>query len=100
MNIYVGNLNYTVTETELQDLFQSYGTVSSVKIIRDHQSGRAKGYAFVDMEQETEGHTAIENLNQKEAFGRTLKVSQAKEKTNFGTNNNFSHSYSRRNDSE
>ncbi|MFC2114725.1 RNA recognition motif domain-containing protein, partial [Bacteroidota bacterium] len=87
-------------ENELQDLFQSYGTVSSVKIIRDHQSGRAKGYAFVDMEEETEGLTAIENLNQKEAFGRTLKVSQAKEKTNFGTNNNFSHSYARREDSE
>ncbi|MBC8342832.1 MAG: RNA-binding protein [Bacteroidetes bacterium] len=80
MNIYVGNLNYAVTEEELQEVFQEYGSVSSVKIIRDQHSGRAKGFAFVSMDDDSEANNAIEKLNQTEIFGRTLKVSQAKDR--------------------
>ena len=79
MNIYVGNLNYNVTEEELQEVFSEFGSVASVKIIKDQHTGRAKGFAFIGMDQEEDGKNAIEKLNQTEIFGRTIKVSQAKD---------------------
>jgi RNA recognition motif-containing protein len=79
MNIYVGNLSYNASEEELQDVFQEFGQVSSVKIIRDRDTGRAKGFAFITMDNDQEGQNAIENLNQAEVFGRSIKVSEAKE---------------------
>ena len=63
MNIYVGNLNYRVQEEDVKDVFETYGNVSSVKLISDRVTGRAKGFGFVEMENEQEALDAIENLD-------------------------------------
>lgn len=78
MNIYVGNLNYNLSEEELQGIFEEYGAVSSVKIIKDRETGRAKGFGFVEMEDDSEGQNAIDELNGVEIQGRAMKVNQAK----------------------
>ena len=78
MNIYVGNLSYDLTEDELQGLFEEYGAVSSVKIIKDRETGRAKGFGFVEMENDDEAVTAIESLNEKEINGRKILVNEAR----------------------
>jgi len=78
MNIYVGNLSYNLSEDELQGLFEEYGAVSSVKIIKDRETGRAKGFGFVEMEDDNEGQNAINELNGVELQGRAIKVNEAK----------------------
>ena len=80
MNIYVGNLNYSIEEGELQKVFETYGQVDSVKIVRDRQSGKARGYAFIDMPNEEEGKKAISGLNQQEISGRRIKVNDANQR--------------------
>jgi RNA recognition motif-containing protein len=80
MNIYVGNLQYGVTEDELKELFEEFGEVMSVKIITDKYSGRSKGYGFVEMSNNNEAKKAIENLNEKELRGRNIRVNQARER--------------------
>jgi len=77
MNLYVGNLNFNLTEEELSQIFEEYGTVTSVKIIIDKYSGRSKGFGFVEMENDNDGELAMENLNGKEISGRALKVNKA-----------------------
>ena len=81
MNIYVGNLSYNLTEEELSELFSQFGEVTSVKIIKDQMTGRAKGFGFVEMSSDEEGTEAIEKLDGFEAQGRNLKVNQAKPRT-------------------
>jgi len=81
MNIYVGNLSYRLDETELKKLFEEYGEVYSVKIISDKYSGKSKGFAFVEMNTEKDGQTAIDELNGKEIDGRQLKVNEARERS-------------------
>lgn len=78
MNIYVGNLSYDVTQDELSDLFGEFGEVSSAKIIEDRDTGRPKGFAFVEMPNQEEAETAIASLNEKELKGREIKVNQAR----------------------
>ena len=78
MNIYVGNLPYSISESELETLFTEYGSVKSVKIIMDRDSGRSKGFGFVEMDESVEGQEAIRNLDSKEVSGRNLKVNEAK----------------------
>ncbi len=78
MNIYVGNLNYTVDEKNLSDVFEGYGTVESVKIIQDRISGRSKGFGFIEMPNNEEGKNAIDQLNQSEFMGRKLVANEAK----------------------
>ena len=78
MNIYVGNLSYDVTETELKNLFAEFGEVTSAKIIEDRDTGRPKGFAFVEMANQAEGEAAIAALNEKELKGREIKVNQAR----------------------
>ena len=78
MNIYIGNLSYKVKEDDLQKVFEEYGTVVSAKIIMDKFSGRSKGFAFVEMENEDEGKLAIEELNGVELNGRQIIVNVAK----------------------
>ncbi len=78
MNIYVGNLNYNLEEAELQDLFGQFGEVVSVKIIKDRDTGRAKGFGFVEMADDQEGSEAIERLDGFEVQGRNMKVNEAK----------------------
>lgn len=80
MNIYVGNLPYKATEDELRDMFGSFGDVNSVRIITDHESGRSKGFAFVEMANDEQARAAIEELNGAEFIGRPLTVNEAKPK--------------------
>ena len=78
MNIYVGNLSYSMTENELNSLFVEFGEVSSAKIIIDRGSGRSKGFGFVEMPNQEEAQTAINELNEKEVDGRNLRVNEAR----------------------
>ena len=76
--LYVGNLSYTTTENELEELFAQVGTVVETTIIFDRDSGRSKGFGFVEMEDETVAQAAIEKFNGTELGGRTIKVAEAK----------------------
>lgn len=78
MNIYVGNLNYNLKEDELQQLFGQYGEVTSVKIITDKFTGRAKGFGFVEMEDDEAAEKAIQELDGTEVTGRNIKVNKAR----------------------
>lgn len=99
MNIFVSNINYATQEHELQDLFSEFGEVSSAKIITDKETGRSRGFGFVEMGNE-EGKQAVEVLNQKEFNGKTLNVSEAKpreEKPRRSFDNNRSGGYGNNN---
>ncbi len=78
MNIYVGNLPFGTGEADLRSEFEAYGRVTSVKIITDRETGRPRGFAFVEMENESEGRAAIEGLDNKEIGGRAVKVDEAR----------------------
>lgn len=78
MNIYVGNLSYGMSEDELREAFSAHGEVSSVKILMDRETGRSRGFGFVEMPNQSEGETAISQLNGKEVAGRTLRVNEAR----------------------
>ena len=78
MNIYVGNLSYQMTEDELRTAFETYGEVSAVRIIQDHNTGRSKGFGFVEMPNNENAKTAITGLDGKEISGRTVRVNEAK----------------------
>ena len=80
MNMYVSNLSFHATDDNLRELFEKFGTVSSVRIITDRESGRSRGFAFVEMSSEKEAREAIQGLNNKEIEGRAMSVSVAKEK--------------------
>ncbi len=88
MNIYVGNLNYGIKEDGLRKIFEDFGEVSSAKIITDRETGRSKGFGFVEMTNDDEANSAIESLNGKEIDGRSINVSQARpRKENFSDQN-------------
>jgi RNA recognition motif-containing protein len=78
MNIYVGNLSYSMSEDELRDAFAAHGEVSSVKILSDRETGRSRGFGFVEMPNASEGEKAIAQLNGKEVGGRALRVNEAR----------------------
>ena len=80
MNIYVGNLPYKAAESELKEMFGSFGEVTSVRIITDHESGRSKGFAFCEMANDEQAKAAIEELNGVEFMGRPLTVNEARPK--------------------
>ncbi|MGB0371615.1 MAG: RNA recognition motif domain-containing protein, partial [Opitutales bacterium] len=80
MDIYVGNLPYDLEESELEQAFGAYGTVDSVKIIKDFETGRSKGFAFVVMSNDDEANEAINNLSGAELAGRPMKVNAARPK--------------------
>ncbi|HYX08310.1 MAG TPA: RNA-binding protein [Bacteroidales bacterium] len=80
MSIYVGNIAYSMKESELEKLFQEFGNVVSAKIISDKMSGRSKGYGFVELDDEADEEAAITSLNGKEINGRNLKVNKANQK--------------------
>ena len=80
MNIYIGNLNYRVREEVLRHVLEEYGVVDSVKIIIDRETGRSKGFAFVEMPNNAEGQKAIEELNEAEYEGRQMVVKEARPK--------------------
>jgi RNA recognition motif-containing protein len=85
MSIYVGNLSYQVTEDDLKRAFAEYGTVSRVQLPTDRETGRPRGFAFVEMEKETEEAAAIEALDGAEWMGRDLRVNKAKPKEERGS---------------
>ncbi len=80
MNIYVGNLNFRVKEPQLQEVFAAFGEVTLVKVIRNKETGRSKGFAFVEMSNDEQALTAIETLSNSEFEGRRMIVSQARPK--------------------
>ncbi|MBF0651778.1 RNA-binding protein [Dysgonomonas sp. GY75] len=81
MNIYVSSLNFSTTSESLQKLFAAYGEVESTKIITDRESGRSRGFGFVEMPNDTEGQNAISGLHDTDFEGKTIGVSVARPKT-------------------
>jgi RNA recognition motif-containing protein len=80
MNLYVSNLPYTMTDEELQSEFAAFGNVSSARLVKDRETGRSRGFGFVEMPVESEALTAIDALNAKEIGGRSLRVVEARPK--------------------
>lgn len=78
VQIYAGNLSYKMTEDSLKELFEQHGEVTSVKIIRDRETGRAKGFGFVEMSDKEKAENAIKKLDGAEVEGRNIKVNFAK----------------------
>jgi RNA recognition motif-containing protein len=78
MNIYISNLSFDVNDSDLRELFEEYGAVSSAKVITDKFSGKSRGFGFVEMNSDEEGQKAIEELNQAEYDGKVINVSVAK----------------------
>lgn len=84
MKLFVGNFSFSTTESDLQNLFAPYGNVESVSVVTDRQTGRSRGFGFVEMSDRGEAEKAIEALNGKEFGGRTLNVNEARPKTDNG----------------
>ena len=84
MNIYVGNLSWTMTDDDLSNLFTQYGSVTSAKILKDKMNGRSKGFGFVEMEDDEAAKTAIANLNESEVQGRKLIVNESQPRQEGG----------------
>jgi len=81
MNIYVGNLPYDVSETDLREIFSQFGEISQINLITDKFSGQSKGFGFVEMENNSQADAAIKGLNESNFKGRNIKVNQAKPKS-------------------
>lgn len=77
MTIYVGNLPWTMSEEQLQDVFSPYGEVHSATIIMDRETGRSRGFGFVEMNDDDSANSAISELNGREVMGRSLRVNEA-----------------------
>lgn len=84
MKLYVGNLSFNTTNQDLNELFGAIGTVESSNVIEDRETGRSRGFGFVEMTSEEDGQKAIAELNGKEVDGRQLKVNEAKPQTDRG----------------
>jgi len=82
MNIYVGQLPYSVTEEELREMFLKFGEVSSLNLIMDRYSGQSKGFGFIEMPNNSEADQAIKGLNKSMLKGREIKVNQSEERRN------------------
>ncbi|NBD15826.1 MAG: RNA-binding protein [Cyanobacteria bacterium] len=85
MSIYVGNLDYSVTQDDLSEVFAEYGTVKRVHLPTDRETGRMRGFGFVEMSSETEESNAISELDGAEWMGRELKVNPARPRENKGS---------------
>lgn len=86
MNIYVSNLSFNTSDAELSELFSAFGEVSSAKVITDRETGRSRGFGFVEMPSDDEGKDAMLGLNNKEVEGRAMSVSVAKEREERSSN--------------
>ncbi len=84
MNIYVGNLSYKVSDQELMEVFEEFGTVISAKVIKDRETSRSKGFGFVEMESDDDAQSAIAELDGAEINGRVVKVNKARPKQPAG----------------
>jgi cold-inducible RNA-binding protein len=83
-NIFVGNLSFDATESAVRSMFEQYGTVDRVNIVTDRDTGRARGFGFVEMANDSEGDKAIAALNGRDLDGRQLNVNEARPKENRG----------------
>ena len=83
-NLYVGNMSFNMDDASLEELFKSHGTVESAKVISDRETGRSRGFGFVEMSSDSEAQAAIEALDGHEIDGRALKVNEAKPRENRG----------------
>ena len=90
MNIYISNLSFDVNDSDLKELFEEYGTVSSAKVITDRYTGKSRGFGFVEMDDNTHAQQAIDDLNQAEFDGKTINVSVAKPRTERSNRNSYS----------
>ncbi len=84
MNIYVGNMSYDTTENDLQEAFAAFGAVTSISVIMDRETGRPRGFAFIEMANDEEGKAAIEGLNLKKVGGRNVTVNEARPREDRG----------------
>jgi RNA recognition motif-containing protein len=82
--LYVGNLSYTMSSSELEQLFGQYGTVQSAQVIQDRETGRSKGFGFVEMSSDAEAQAAIQGLNEQQHQGRPLAVNEARPREERG----------------
>jgi len=82
--LYVGNLKYTVTSEQLEELFEPFGSVSTAQVLSDRETGRSRGFGFVEMPNDDEAEAAIEALDGREHDGRRLTVNEAKPRTSGG----------------
>ena len=82
MKLYVGNLSFDTSSSDLQTMFAQTGTVESVSLIEDRETGRSRGFGFIEMSSASEGAAAIEKFNGQEVGGRALKVNEAKPREN------------------
>ena len=96
MNIYVGNLAYDATDETLRKAFESFGQVSSARIIKDKYTGQPRGFAFVEMPGQSQAQTAIRSLNGKELLGKEMSVSEARPRASEGRTGGGRMEYSRR----
>jgi RNA recognition motif-containing protein len=80
--LYVGNLSYSVTSASLEQLFSEFGEVRSAEVIQDRETGRSKGFGFVEMQEDNGAHSAIQGLHEREHDGRPLTVNEAKPREN------------------
>jgi RNA recognition motif-containing protein len=83
-NLFVGNLDFAATESSIRSLFEQYGTVDRVNVVTDRETGRARGFAFVEMSDSAEADKAIAGLNGTDMNGRALNVNEARPKTDSG----------------
>ena len=84
MKLYVGNLSFETSSSDLQQLFATSGTVESATVVEDRETGRSRGFGFVEMSSKEEGAAAMQEFNGKEVNGRSLKVNEAKPRENRG----------------
>ena len=86
MNLYIGNLSYNVKESDLRNVMEEYGTVASVKLITDRETRRSKGFAFIEMPDDTEANNAIKQLNGAEYVGRSMDIQPKNKERRVGDN--------------
>ena len=84
MNIYVGNLPYDATDVTIREAFESFGQVTSARVIKDKYNGQSRGFGFVEMPAQSQGQTAIKSLNGKELLGKQMSVKEARPRANEG----------------
>ena len=86
MNIYVGNLSYEATDGSIREAFESFGQVTSARVIKDKYNGQSRGFGFVEMPVQSQAQTAIKSLNGKELLGKQMSVNEARPRTGQGRN--------------
>ena len=84
MNIYVGNLSYDATDEMIKEAFESFGEVTSARVIKDKYSGQSRGFGFVEMPTQSQAQTAIKSLNGKDLLGKSISVSEARARAGQG----------------